>query len=136
MSIDETMKEVVRTLEHEVGVKAVFGEPVKLDNHTVVPVAMVGLGGGGGLGRALLDRLGRKAEKPEKSAAGNGDGRGAAAGALALGVRPIGFIHESGDEVIFTPIPTRGRENPFTVQAASSLGHLVNAFAGLFAKRP
>jgi uncharacterized spore protein YtfJ len=124
MSLDETMKQVAKTLENEVGVKAVFGEPMKLDNHTVVPVAMLGLGGGGGLLPALLGKLGEKAS-----------GKAGGAGAVAMAVRPIGFIHESGDEVVFTPIQTRGRDNPFAVQAASSLGHLANAVASFFARR-
>jgi uncharacterized spore protein YtfJ len=123
MSMEETMKQVAQSLEHEAGVKAVFGEPMKLDNHTVVPVAMVGVGAGG----FLPGIFGR----PASHATDNNGGGGAG----ALAVRPVGFIHESGDEVIFTPIATRGRENPFAVQAASSLGHLVNSFAGLFAKR-
>ncbi len=126
MTVEETMQQVAKTLEGEVGVRAVFGEPMKLDNHTVVPVAMMGLGGGIGFGPGLLGKIGEKVARTAGGAGGGG---------LAMNLRPIGFIHESGSEVVFTPIPTRGRDNPFAVQAASSLGHLVNTVAGFFAKR-
>jgi len=75
---------LVQSIVENADAQAVFGEAVKLDTHTIVPVAMVKMTGGGG-GGGLLRMLG-----------GGGGGN--------LKVVPLGFISEREGEVTFTPI--------------------------------
>lgn len=123
MSLEETMQQITETLGKEGNVRAVFGEPLKLEHHSVIPVAAVGVGGGGGIGK-----------RPPATGAQSADGANAAAGGMAFAVRPLGFIHESGSEVVFTPIQSRPA-NPFLTQAASSLGRVINTVSGVFGSR-
>jgi len=84
---DQTLMEattIVQSIVENAHAQAVFGEAVKLDTHTIVPVAMVKMSGGGG-GRGLLRMLG-----------GGGGG--------TLKVVPLGFITEREGEAPFTPI--------------------------------
>lgn len=90
MAFDDMMKQVAMTLERDASVRAVFGEAIKLEHHTIVPVAVVS--GGGGAGGTQGD--------PTVSFAGGGG--------LALTVKPVGFISEHGDDVHFTPIHLEG----------------------------
>jgi uncharacterized spore protein YtfJ len=90
MAFDDMMKQVAMTLERDASVRAVFGDAIKLEHHTIVPVAVVS--GGGGAGGTQGD--------PTVSFAGGGG--------LALTVKPVGFISEHGDEVHFTPIHLEG----------------------------
>lgn len=75
---------IVQSIVENAHAQAVFGEAVKLDTHTIVPVAMVKISGGGG-GGGLLRMLG-----------GGGGGN--------MKVVPLGFITEREGEVTFTPI--------------------------------
>lgn len=68
------------------GAKAVFGEPVERDGVTVIPVAQVIYGTGGGGGGSYPDEF----------------GAGAGGGALT---RPIGYIELGPVGAVFRPIP-------------------------------
>lgn len=65
---------------HSVGARAVFGEPIVLPYATVVPVAKVVWGLGGGFGR------GQRTQAPDDTAATTGSGGGYGGGALAYSV--------------------------------------------------
>jgi uncharacterized spore protein YtfJ len=104
-SLAEVVHEITTTMEHEGNVRAVFGEPMKLDTRTVIPVASIAMGGGGGGVRSLgaaVDTvrrwLGRRPVhvKPSRTLAGGGGG--------GLDVRPIGFLCEENGRVVFTKI--------------------------------
>ena len=97
MPYEDLVKQMGVTLERDGSVQAVFGEAMKLEHHTIVPVAVVTGGGGAG------------GTQGANSAGGMG---------LALNVRPVGFIYESGDEVLFTPIHLDGRNRPLWSEAA------------------
>lgn len=81
MAIEELVKQVAATFERDGSSQAIFGPAFELEHHKIIPVAVV-LGGAGGGG-----------------AEGGGGGVG-----FAVNVRPVGFIHESGEHVVFTPI--------------------------------
>jgi uncharacterized spore protein YtfJ len=85
--------------ERDGNVQAVFGEAIKLEHHTIIPVAVVAGGGGAG------------GTQGEQSVSAGGMG-------LGLNVRPVGFIYESGDQVLFTPIHLDGRNRPLWSEAA------------------
>jgi uncharacterized spore protein YtfJ len=111
----EGFAEIARSLAHAVeaegNVRAVFGAPMKLDTHTIVPVATVKVGGGGGgvrsLGAAVsalreLVRWRRSTEvAPSRSFAGGGG--------MGIDVRPIGYLVEEDGRVTFKPIDAERR---------------------------
>ena len=94
--------DVTTVLRQEGNVDVVFGKPVKLDTCTIIPVATVSLGGGGGgllrLGPTVdvIRRWIRRSVSPG-SRIGGGGGWG-------IDVRPVGFLSEVGGHVVFTSI--------------------------------
>jgi uncharacterized spore protein YtfJ len=101
MPFEDMVKQVAVTLERDGSVQAVFGQSIELQHHTIVPVAVVTGGGGGG------------------GSQGTGDGSYAGGMGIGLNVRPVGFIYEQGDDVVFTPIHVDGRTNrPLWTEAA------------------
>jgi len=91
--------EVAHMLEREGNVTAVFGAPMKLDTKTVIPVAFVNVGSGGGgvlmpAARRFFDTL-RKFLPARVGAGGGGFG---------IHVRPIGYLHEEDGHVVFSRI--------------------------------
>jgi uncharacterized spore protein YtfJ len=73
--------------------KAVFGEPVERDGVTVIPVAKVRWGIGGGSG------AGRKFKKGDVSGKGQGGGGGG-----GVHVAPLGYIEIKDGEAEYKPI--------------------------------
>ncbi|WP_406301103.1 spore germination protein GerW family protein [Streptomyces sp. NBC_00885] len=69
-------------------VTAVYGEPITRDGITVIPVARVGFGFGGGVGREI-------------GAAKTGEGGGGGGGAEA---RPLGYIEITDGKATYKPI--------------------------------
>lgn len=89
-----TSAEATRPIEellHQLGTRAVFGEPIASGAVTVIPVAEVrtGFGFGSGQGRS---------ETPEPAEGGGFGGGGAGR------VVPRGYIRITGEEVRFDPI--------------------------------
>lgn len=82
------LERLAERLSGRATVRTVFGEPVVAEGVTVVPVARVTFGLGGGGGR-------------ERAAAKTGEGLGAGGGTHA---RPAGFIEIREGRAAFTPI--------------------------------
>jgi len=84
MDIAALAAHISRTIEASGNAKAIYGEPIKLETHTVVPVAalVVTVGGGGGALSAI----------------------GGGGGGLTMKVAPVGYLHEKDGVVTFTPI--------------------------------
>lgn len=99
------VREVATMVEREANVRAIFGEPMKLESRVVIPVARVAFGVGGGgvrtLGAAIdvfkrwLGRA-RQHTGPDRALVGGGGG--------GLEVRAVGFLCEENGRVVFTPI--------------------------------
>ena len=85
----------IETLLAQLGPKAVFGEPVRSGETTIIPVAEVrtGFGFGGGQGRS--------ARPTSEQTADEGGGSGAGMGARVI---PRGYLRISGEQVRFEPI--------------------------------
>lgn len=101
-------RDLAAMVEREGNVRAVFGEPMKLESRVVIPVASVAMGGGGGGLRALgaaVDivrrwlRRGNTHVAPSRTFLGGGGG--------GIDVRPVGFLSEQDGRVVFTPIAHR-----------------------------
>jgi len=103
--LSTVVHEAIAALEAEGNVRAVFGEPVKLETRTVIPVATVALGGGGGGVRTLgsaIDIVRRWTSRKDTARAPAPVLAGGAGGGLE--VRPAGFIWEEAGKVVFTRI--------------------------------
>jgi uncharacterized spore protein YtfJ len=94
MDIEAIATALAQTIQKEANINVVFGEPKKLDNHTIIPVARVRvtLGAGG----ANASGPGKVASAAEGVAVAIGAGMGAGGG-LDLDVQPLGFIRDSDD---------------------------------------
>lgn len=87
--------EPIEKMVDELGVGAVFGEPIREGSVTVVPVAEVRFAFGYGYGSGR----GEEAEGGSSTDEGSGGGSGAGGRASAKG-----YIRISGDEVTFEPV--------------------------------
>src|SRR5215813_2699887 len=84
----EILERLAEKLGSKASVSAVFGEPVARAGITIIPVARVGFGFGGGLGRG---------GRPSEIAQGGGGGGGASAA-------PAGYIEIKDGNAVFKPI--------------------------------
>jgi uncharacterized spore protein YtfJ len=95
--LDRLISTIGERLGGRASAKAVFGEPVERDGVTVIPVAKVrygfGGGGGGGMSGSSLDDL---EEAPEM-----GEGGGGGGGMMAS---PVGYIEITKGGAHFEPI--------------------------------
>ena len=82
MDLQALVKQAAAALEKTGNARAVFGDPVKLDTRTIVPVAAVLTSLGIGAGPAALF----------------------GGGGLDLRVVPLGYVHETDEGIAFTRI--------------------------------
>jgi len=90
MNASEMLEKISETLGSTANVKSVFGEPVQVAGKTVVPVAKVAYGFGGGTGSGPK----RNGEPMGEGGGGGGGVRAHPAGALEItenGTRFIGY---------------------------------------------
>jgi uncharacterized spore protein YtfJ len=98
-------RELSQLLQTEANTRTVFGEPVKLEARTVIPVATIeiGAGGGGGVADSFVARGLRgvvaKAKRIVLGASAAGAG-----GGIAVKVRPVGYLTEENGRVVFNAI--------------------------------
>ena len=86
---DRLLERLAVLLGAKAGVEAVFGEPIMRERLTVIPVARVRWGFGGGAGSAE--------GPPSGPASGSGGGGGVAAD-------PVGYLEIGPDGAVFRPI--------------------------------
>ena len=89
MTAADLLQRIGDTLGDTAHVKTVFGDPIRLDGKTVVPVAKVAYGFGAGAG------AGRNAAHPDKQGEGGGGGGGVRAypaGALEITETTTRFV--------------------------------------------
>jgi uncharacterized spore protein YtfJ len=107
LRVEAVARELADLFQAEANTRTIFGEPIQLETRKIIPVAMIeiGAGGGGGFGQGAVDAVRGIIETAKKlipTGSGVGD-----AGALAIKVRPIGFLCEENGIVVFTAIATR-----------------------------
>jgi len=95
MSTKELIDSAVEHLRTGASVKTVYGEPVVIDGKTIIPVARVAYGFGGGTGtkQAPATEAGKASPAAQ---AGEGAGGGVSA-------KPVGVVEISGEETKFVP---------------------------------
>jgi uncharacterized spore protein YtfJ len=123
--IDELIERLAERVGGKASVGAVFGEPIERDGITVIPVAKVrwGFGGGSGRGPVPVGPGIEGAGPPQSPAADDrmGSGTGAGGGATA---DPIGYLEIGPDGATFRPI-TPAMPSPAFLLAAGVTATLV-----------
>ncbi len=97
MSTKELIESAVDHLRTSASVKTVYGEPVVVDGKTIIPVAKVAYGFGGGTG---TKKAPGPAAEEGKEPAGGASGEGAGGGVAA---KPVGVVEITGEETKFVP---------------------------------
>ncbi len=88
MNIKEILEPITEKLQSGTNVRAVFGDPVDAHGKTIIPVAKIACGFGGGFG-------GKKDGEPDKQEAGGGGG---------IAAKPMGVIEVSEEGTRYIPI--------------------------------
>jgi uncharacterized spore protein YtfJ len=94
MSIPERVQSIVERLQTSASVKTVYGEPIKVDGKTIIPVARVAYGFG-------MCSCGK--QNPEQEQQGK-DQQGCGGGGAGLSIRPAGVLEITQAETRFIPI--------------------------------
>jgi uncharacterized spore protein YtfJ len=97
--------EPIDEMLQKLNASAVFGEPFKEGDVTVIPVASVGYGFGYGSGSGKMTGSMARSAGGEGEP-GEGSGQGGGGGGMA---RPIGYIRVSQGEVTYEPIMDTSR---------------------------
>jgi uncharacterized spore protein YtfJ len=113
---DRLLERLAQLVSAKAGVHAVFGEPVRQDNLTVIPVARVRWGFGGGGGHAD--------GQPSGPASGSGGGGGVAAD-------PIGYLEIGLDGATFRPIREPYPSPLFLIAAGLTVAIVIRSLARL-----
>jgi len=108
MSVTQ-IESIVERLQRSANVQTVFGDPIEHGDRAVVPVARVGFGFGGGVGRGATD--GGATDESEPSGEGGGGGGGAAA-------RPVAALEITDDGTRFVRFSKQRRSLALLVVGA------------------
>ena len=81
------VQEAIHSLVNQSSARTVYGEPISAEGKTIVPIAKLRYGFGGGSGK-------KAGEEP-------GEGGGGGGGCVA---RPVGYIEVTGEGTRFVPI--------------------------------
>ncbi len=91
MSIEQYSKSIIDRLQASASVKTVYGEPIKAEGKTIIPVARVAYGFGAGFG------AGKNGETQTEGAVSGGGGGG-------VGANPVGVIEITKEGTRFVPV--------------------------------
>jgi uncharacterized spore protein YtfJ len=72
MENENFVENIATPLSHSASVKSVFGEPITAQGKTIIPVAQVAYGFGGGFGHKQKTPLDKEAQQGDKGAGGGG----------------------------------------------------------------
>jgi uncharacterized spore protein YtfJ len=92
INTEEMMQSLVGSLQHGANAKTVFGDPIAAEGRTLIPVAKVGGGWGGGLRPNKADPAKQETVEPRLGFGGG------------FGARPLGVIEVSQEGTKFIAI--------------------------------
>ena len=121
MSTKELIDSAVAHLRTSASVKTVYGEPLVIDGKTIIPVAKVAYGFGGGTG-TKKSPTDKEAKELPVAEAGEGAGGGVAA-------KPVGIVEVTEQETKFVPFGQTKRL-AWAAAIGSGLGLLVGLLLG------
>jgi uncharacterized spore protein YtfJ len=131
-AMDGFLERMAERVGGQASVRAVFGEPIERDGHTIVPVAKVRWGFGAGAGRGPVavgpGIAGEGAAQTSLSEAEMGQSGSGSGGGGAVTAEPVGYLEIGPDGASFLPI-TPTMPSPAFVLAAGVAATLV--FRGL-----
>jgi uncharacterized spore protein YtfJ len=113
MSMSEIFQSLLDRLQQSANVKAVYGEPITAQGKTIIPVAKVGFGLGGGSGPNKPATAG-----DEKHGEGLGMGGG-------VGAKPMGVLEVTPEATRFIPITSDKK-----LLGAAAIGLLLGLILG------
>jgi len=118
MTTKELIDSAVEHLHVGATAKTVYGEPVTIDGKTIIPVAKVAYGFGGGSGGPAAVEGADAEGKPSGSGAGGG-----------IAAKPIGVVEVTKAETKFVPF---GQPKKFAIAAivGSGIGLLAGVMLG------
>jgi uncharacterized spore protein YtfJ len=116
---DQILEKLAERVGGKASVKAVFGDPIVRNGKSVVPVAKVRWGFGGGSGTGPVD---------ESAGAPTGSGTGAGGGVTA---EPIGYLEIGEEGAVFKPIASAYPSPIFLLAAGLSGALVIRAIARL-----
>jgi uncharacterized spore protein YtfJ len=121
MSTKDMIESAVEHLRAGASVKTVYGEPVVVDGKTIIPVAKVAYGFGGGAAKAAPEGGAGETRQP----GGEGETGGGAGGGAAA--KPVGVVEISATETKFVPFAPSKR-----LAVAALIGSGVGLALGMF----
>ena len=130
--IDSFVERIAERVGAKASVKAVFGEPIERDGLTIIPVARVrwGFGGGAGSGPVAvgpgIDGQAPSAFESEYGQAGSGSGGGGGAAA-----DPIGYLEIGPNGATFKPIVSPMPSPGFLLAAGATAAIVLRSLAKL-----
>jgi len=131
-SIDGFVERMAERVGGKASVRAVFGDPIERDGITVIPVARVRWGFGGGAGRGPIAvgpgtgdaATGSTTFDEGLSGSGTGGGGGVAAD-------PVGYLEIGPDGAVFKPIVSPMPSPGFLLAAGATAALLLRGIARL-----
>ena len=131
-SIDGFVERMAERVGAKASVRAVFGDPIERHGITIVPVARVRWGFGGGAGRGPLAMGPGTGEQPGGSTTFDeglsGMGTGGGGGVTA---DPVGYLEIGPDGAVFKPIISPMPSPGFLLAAGASAAILLRAVGRL-----
>ena len=91
-TMGSSMRSIFENLGEHASVRSVYGDPIEADGKTVIPVARVAYGFGGGFGQGGEETEGRG---PDAADGGTGQGAGVGGGVSA---KPVGVVEVADGE--------------------------------------
>ena len=109
------LQDLAERIQSGASVKQVYGEPIEVSGRTLIPVARVAFGFGGGLGASRDTQKGITAAGEDKSAGAGGGGA----------ATPVGVLEISAEETRFIPA------NPLRwILGGAAIGALLGWYVG------
>ena len=102
--LGESIRSIVENLTEHAGVRSVYGDPIEADGRTIVPVARVAYGFGGGFGRSGSESGASEAAVTPGEETGQGAGGGG-----GVSAKPVGFVEVGDGETRFVRFGDRRR---------------------------
>lgn len=93
MEVKQLIKEIKENLEKSANTKSIFGDVMKVDDISIIPVGSFTMkgGGGGGFGSMGSKTETESEEESKSDEAGTKSGKGGGLG-LTIDVKPVGYI--------------------------------------------
>ncbi len=127
--VDGFVERMAERVGGKASVRSVFGDPIERDGFTIIPVAKVRWGFGGGAGGPIAVGPGRTTGSPFSDAPSAADGTGAAGnpgtgGGGGVTADPVGYLEIGPDGATFVSIVSP-RPSPGFVLAAGATAALI-----------